>query len=117
MLRWVVVLLLVLNLGVLLWGWRQDGPLESPLPPLAQAPGEILLGSEWSVPPKGVTLGPEIPAPRHALSAAPLGGEPPAVPAAGPDTGPAGNGSQRDLPMAIPPLGEDEPGHFPTPSR
>lgn len=48
MLRALALLLLVLNLVALRWGWIQDEPVYPPLTPLAQARGEILLGSEWS---------------------------------------------------------------------
>lgn len=45
--RWVLGLLLLLNMALALWGWTRDRPLHPPLPPLAEAPGQILLGSEW----------------------------------------------------------------------
>lgn len=44
MYRWLIPLLLVLNLGVLIWGWRIDRP--GSLPPLPEAPAEIRLLSE-----------------------------------------------------------------------
>ena len=46
MLRWLVFLLLVLNLGLFLRGWTRDRPVDEPLPPLAESPGEIRLVSE-----------------------------------------------------------------------
>jgi hypothetical protein len=50
MLRWLALLLLVLNLGLFLWGWTRDRPVDQPLPPLAESPGEIRLVSERARP-------------------------------------------------------------------
>jgi hypothetical protein len=52
MYRWLLFLLLILNLGVFIWGWRTDGP-DAP-PPLAEARAEIRLLAE---------LPPDLPAP------------------------------------------------------
>lgn len=46
MLRWTFLFLLLLNLGVALWGWSRERPLEAPLPPLPDSPEEIRLLSE-----------------------------------------------------------------------
>jgi hypothetical protein len=46
MLRWIFFLLLLFNLGLALWGWSHERPLEAPLPPLPKAPEEICLPSE-----------------------------------------------------------------------
>ncbi|MFZ0788504.1 MAG: hypothetical protein WAM94_02645 [Chromatiaceae bacterium] len=50
MLRWLALLLLGLNLGLFLWGWTRDRPVDEPLPPLAESPGEIRLVSERARP-------------------------------------------------------------------
>jgi len=48
--RWLVLLLLIANLGVFIWGWFQDSPGAAPLPPLPQGTGQIRLLSEPPVP-------------------------------------------------------------------
>ena len=48
MVRWLLFLLLVLDLGVFVWGWRSDGS-DAP-PPLAEGPVEIRLISELPPP-------------------------------------------------------------------
>lgn len=45
--RWILGPLFLLNLALFIWGWTHDQPLEPPLPPIAAAPGRILLASEW----------------------------------------------------------------------
>ncbi len=117
MLRWVVAPLLILNLALFLWGWSQDSPLDPPLPPLAQAPGEILLGSEWSGRSNAVTARPEAAPPPHASSRGPHGGPLPAIPAEGVEPGPPPEGSQPGPRVEIPPVREDAPGTTHTWSR
>ena len=50
MLRWLALVLLCLNLGLALWGWSRDRPVDGPLTPLAESPGEIRLVSERARP-------------------------------------------------------------------
>jgi hypothetical protein len=57
--RWLLGLLLVLNISLALWGWTRDRALDPPLPPPAQAPGQILLGTEWLGRASAVTEQPE----------------------------------------------------------
>jgi hypothetical protein len=122
MLRALVALLLILNLVVFLWGWSQDAPLDPPLPPLAQAPGEILLGSEWSGRSDAVAARPEIaPSPRPSYSD-PIGGPLPVVPTegVGPSLPPDGSEPSPPIlipPVVIPPVRADDPGTTHTWSR
>ncbi len=122
MLRALVALLLILNLVVFLWGWSQDSPLDPALPPLPQAPGEILLGSEWSGGSGAVAARPEpAPAPRPS-SPFPVGGPLPVIPTEGvsPSLPPDGSApSPRILvpPVVITPVREDDPGTTHTWSR
>ncbi|HYN77316.1 MAG TPA: hypothetical protein VES73_05945 [Lamprocystis sp. (in: g-proteobacteria)] len=44
--KWLVMLLLAINLGLFLWGWSQDAPINTPPPPVTAAPGLIRLLSE-----------------------------------------------------------------------
>lgn len=44
--KWIALLLLAANLGLFIWGWSQDRPINDPPPPLPEAPGKIRLLSE-----------------------------------------------------------------------
>ncbi len=78
MLRWLALLLLGLNLALFLWGWTHDRPIDEPLPPLAEAPGEIRLVSEQPGPPDP-SAGPRMNAPTATGQAGP-GSSPGTIP-------------------------------------
>lgn len=61
MLRWLSLFLLILNLGVLFWGWSRDRPLEPPLAPMAQAPREVRLAPQEQAPIPSVKIVPDNP--------------------------------------------------------
>ncbi|WP_295455182.1 hypothetical protein [uncultured Thiodictyon sp.] len=48
--RWLVLFLLIANIGLFIWGWTRESPRDPPLPPLATAPGQIRLLGEPAEP-------------------------------------------------------------------
>jgi hypothetical protein len=117
MLRALAVLLLILNVAVFVWGWSQDGPLDPPLPPLPQAPGEILLGSEWAGRSAEVGARRESTSPAAAPSFDPLEGPPPTIPTEELRPSLLPGESEPGTPVVVPPVRVDEPGTTHTWSR
>lgn len=117
MLRALAVLLLILNLTVLVWGWSLDGPLDPPLPPLPQAPGEILLGSEWSGRSASVSALSESTPPAPVPSSDPFEG--PLAPIPTEEIRPSLLPGELEPgpPVLMPPMRDDDPGTTHTWSR